>query len=618
MSETEIKLPWDLLYPITISELLVKEGSDIQKNTQLLEYRYPGHVTETRDLNEEVEVEKEFLAVFDSPVEGALSQWIIKKGQVIEKAGEVVALIAEPCSHEIQFSGLCALCGKDLTFRDYSGYEESDRANVAMFHNTQGLAVSMDEAERLEKTSTLVLLEARKLILVVDLDQTVIHTTVDPLIGEWKNNPEDPHHEAVKDVVSFTLKDRSNPRGYWYYVKVRPGLSEFLERISQIYELHIYTMATKTYAQAISKIIDPEGKYFGDRVLTRDESGNLEQKNLQRLFPVHTSLVTIIDDRGDVWQWSDNLIKVIPYEFFVGIGDINSSFLPKRIDVTAAGSTSGGTVTVTPDAEIDTLSDAGDSVSGDDKELQNLEKVLVAVHSKYYSEYDVTKANVRTVNVRKRKRASDWQQGLPDIKVIMPKMKHAVLDGVTLLFSGTIPLGVKPEKVDVVIWARSFGATVVDEFSTDVTHVVAERAGTKKVHQAARHPKIKIVTPVWLYRCLSTWKRIPEEEYLLDVSRPSEFDGVIDKPKTSKPGNGAEDVVDDDVDNNNEDDDDDDDDGDDGDDDDDDEEFGDDYEPVVRSLLVDVSKIRDQDTADESEQLGEPVLEEASEPAPIL
>ena len=60
-------------------------------------------------------------------------------------------------------------------------------------------------------------------------------------------------------------------------------------------------------------------------------------------------MVVIIDDRADVWEWSPNLVKVIPCkfdfsssispdkakythitdEFFVGIGDINSAFLPK-------------------------------------------------------------------------------------------------------------------------------------------------------------------------------------------------------------------------------------------------------------------------------------------------
>lgn len=78
----------------------------------------------------------------------------------------------------------------------------------------------------------------------------------------------------------------------------------------------------------------------------------LTQKSLQRLFPCDTSMVVIIDDRADVWEWSPNLIKVIPCQsfsspkcfslmsnlddFFVGIGDINSIFLPKVDALTSA------------------------------------------------------------------------------------------------------------------------------------------------------------------------------------------------------------------------------------------------------------------------------------------
>lgn len=47
-------------------------------------------------------------------------------------------------------------------------------------------------------------------------------------------------------------------------------------------------------------------------------------------------MVAIIDDRGDVWQWVPNLVKVKAYDFFVGVGDINSSFLPKQHVIEAA------------------------------------------------------------------------------------------------------------------------------------------------------------------------------------------------------------------------------------------------------------------------------------------
>jgi RNA polymerase II subunit A-like phosphatase len=95
------------------------------------------------------------------------------------------------------------------------------------------------------------------------------------------------------------------------------------------YEMHVYTMGTRAYAEEVCKAIDPDGKIFCGRVLSRDESGSecvvfdlplslvdilqgLTQKSLQRLFPVDTSMVVIIDDRADVWEWSPNLIKVIP------------------------------------------------------------------------------------------------------------------------------------------------------------------------------------------------------------------------------------------------------------------------------------------------------------------
>jgi RNA polymerase II subunit A-like phosphatase len=54
----------------------------------------------------------------------------------------------------------------------------------------------------------------------------------------------------------------------------RPGLQNFLDTMSELYEMHVYTMGTRTYADAICRVIDPEGKIFGGRILSRDESGS--------------------------------------------------------------------------------------------------------------------------------------------------------------------------------------------------------------------------------------------------------------------------------------------------------------------------------------------------------
>jgi RNA polymerase II subunit A-like phosphatase len=243
-----------------------------------------------------------------------------------------IADVEEACKHEVQFGNLCADCGKDMTTVTYNTVAlDTARATVNAVHGHTSLLVSRAEASKSDDEAKRRLLSSRKLSLVVDLDQTIIQATVDPTVAEWQRDPQNPNYPAVKDVRAFQLiDDGPGARGCWYYIKLRPGLQEFLATISRYYELHIYTMGTRTYAQSIAKIVDPDRKIFADRILSRDESGSLTVKNLKRLFPVDTKMVVIIDDRGDVWHWCSNLVKVTPYDFFVGIGDINSSFLPKR------------------------------------------------------------------------------------------------------------------------------------------------------------------------------------------------------------------------------------------------------------------------------------------------
>ncbi len=219
-----------------------------------------------------------------------------------------------------------------------------------MTHDQTNLLVSRNAAWTAEGDLQRRLLEQRKLSLVVDLDQTIIHACIEPTIGEWQRDHYSPNYEAVKDVKKFQLTD-DGPRGLasgcWYYIKTRPGLAAFLQRMGELYELHVYTMGTRAYAMNIAKIVDPEQKLFGNRVISRDENGSLTAKSLQRLFPFRTDMVVIIDDRSDVWPNNrHNLIKVSPYDFYKGIGDINSSFLPKRADLlgppTQAGAPQNG------------------------------------------------------------------------------------------------------------------------------------------------------------------------------------------------------------------------------------------------------------------------------------
>ncbi|KAI4906396.1 hypothetical protein J4E90_010615 [Alternaria incomplexa] len=329
----KIVSPRDLSYPVTVIDLLKKRDDDVQRSGKLFNYSYDSRVTEGDKWGGEKTVMKKFRQTFAASTEGKITRWFIKPGTVIERYGTPLLEIEEPCTHETQFGGLCVDCGRDMTQVDYLTKElDVGRATVNMAHDNTALLVSHKEAVAAEEDAKKRLLSARKLTLIVDLDQTVIHTTCERTIAEWKADPENPNHDAVKDVQGFQLADDnvSNVAANWYYVKMRPGLKDFFDRVSKLYEMHVYTMATRAYAQAVAKIIDPERKYFGDRILSRDENYTDKLKSLTRLFYQNTAMCVIIDDRADVWQYSPHLVRVPVFNFFPGAGDINASFLPKQ------------------------------------------------------------------------------------------------------------------------------------------------------------------------------------------------------------------------------------------------------------------------------------------------
>ncbi|OAA36422.1 RNA polymerase II CTD phosphatase Fcp1 [Metarhizium rileyi] len=342
MYDKLVSLGSRLHYPITVTKLLKSAGDSIKKQETIIEYKF----TWRRKVTDDEWADETTYTEYDSPAEGKLKEWRIEEGMVIS-ADTPCMLVEEACGHEVQIQGLCSLCGADMTEFNWATEErDTDRAMINMTHDQTGLMVSESVAMKAEHDTQKRLLRQRKLSLVVDLDQTIIHACIEPTIGEWQNDESNPNHEAVKHVKSFQLND-DGPRGLasgcTYYIKLRPGLQEFLEEIATMYELHVYTMGTRAYALNIARIVDPDRKLFGNRVISRDENGSITSKSLQRLFPVSTNMVVIIDDRADVWPRNrPNLIKVVPYDFFKGIGDINSSFLPKRTDILPALPQSNG------------------------------------------------------------------------------------------------------------------------------------------------------------------------------------------------------------------------------------------------------------------------------------
>ncbi|CAI1655153.1 hypothetical protein SEUBUCD646_0M04150 [Saccharomyces eubayanus] len=595
---TQIRSPEGLPYPIQIDKLIPSVGSFLQEGDRLLVYKFWYLVERPSDTSDDdndhdsspggggggsvsppTKQLRESIEFFESPYEGDLISWNVDVGDEIATANQVICEIKRPCNHDIVYGGLCTQCGKEVSADAFDGVPLDVVGDM-------DLQISETEAIRTGRALKEHLRRDRKLILVVDLDQTIIHCGVDPTIAEWKNDPNNPNFETLRDVKSFTLdeelvlplmymtEDGSVPkpppvRKCWYYVKVRPGLKEFFTKVAPLFEMHIYTMATRAYALQIAKIVDPTGELFGDRILSRDENGSLTTKSLAKLFPTDQSMVVVIDDRGDVWNWCPNLIKVVPYNFFVGVGDINSNFLPKQ----SAGMLQLGRKTRQKSQEsqeliTDIMDNEKQLQEKIDKEVKRQEEQLnhqlataeepSANESKeeltkkleYSASLEVQQQNRPLAKLQKHlhdqkllvddddelhylmstlsnihntyyQMLSQPSEPEPNLMEIIPSLKQKVFQNCYFVFSGLIPLGTDIQRSDIVIWTSTFGATSTSDLNYLTTHLITKNPGTYKARLAKKfNPDIKVVHPDWIFECLVNWKKVDEKPYTLIVDSP--------------------------------------------------------------------------------------------------
>ncbi|KAL1813826.1 hypothetical protein DCAR_0626202 [Daucus carota subsp. sativus] len=134
------------------------------------------------------------------------------------------------------------------------------------------------------------LISRKKLCLILDLDHTLVHST----------------YVYNAEVRSFS-----------YLVKLRPFVQEFLKEASKLFEMYIYTLASRGYALGVARILDPDGVYFGSRIIASEDSTEKYEKSLDVVPGVDESFVVILDDLVRVWSgYLRNLIVVRRYFFF--------------------------------------------------------------------------------------------------------------------------------------------------------------------------------------------------------------------------------------------------------------------------------------------------------------
>lgn len=77
--------------------------------------------------------------------------------------------------------------------------------------------------------------------------------------------------------------------------KLRPFVATFLKEASQMFDMYIYTMAERSYALEIAKLLDPEKVYFNSKVISQADCTQRHQKGLDVVLGAE-NIVVILDD----------------------------------------------------------------------------------------------------------------------------------------------------------------------------------------------------------------------------------------------------------------------------------------------------------------------------------
>eukprot|EP01083_Nonionella_stella_P159088 518624_1 len=328
--------------------------------------------------------------------------------------------------------------------------------------------------------------ERTKLLLFLDIDHTILHSTRDKRGAAYVNHP-----HFGQDIFSINFSNQYNAT---YYIKFRPGFRRMIRELTPLYDFVLYTMGSRSYAEQVAMVIDEHFRQFtaefqrnkhnrtfiiGNRIICREDHGNIAdkdyKKDIAQFAPIEANWCMIIDDVPEVWRNRDDVHRVPKYLFWPNPDKTAPGTNHKHNDDT--------------NNKINIWSKNSITSWNDDKSLLKQEKdnVLLqsiemckTVHDCYYAQYTPSNATVSA-------------------PMIFMAIRRKVMMHSHLVFTGVFPQ--KNARNDFH-WklAELFGANVSESITPQTTHLIGKESKTSKIQQAIRHDTIEIVHVNWLYQ----------------------------------------------------------------------------------------------------------------------
>lgn len=340
------------------------------------------------------------------------------------------------------------------------------------YDDKQKEAIQKERTRRMEEQRKM--FAAKKLCLVLDLDHTLLNSA--------KFGEVDPMHDEI--LRKKEEQDREKPQRHLFrsphmsmWTKLRPGIWNFLEKASKLFELHVYTMGNKVYATEMARLLDPKGELFAGRVMSRGDDGDLsdgdertaKSKDLEGVLGMESSVV-ILDDSVKVWPHNKlNLIVVERYIYFPCSRRQFGLPGPSLLEIDHDERPEDGT-------------------------LASSLAVIERIHQNFFTHQSLEEVDVRNILAAEQKK---------------------ILAGCRIVFSRVFPVGeANPHLHPLWQTAEQFGAVCTTLIDEQVTHVVANSFGTDKVNWAISNGRYVVHTG-WVEASALLYRRANEHDFAI-------------------------------------------------------------------------------------------------------